>query len=71
MKLAKAAKRLRRGIIDKLTANTDGMAMPAKLMLDEIRDMNKPRLVQQALAKPPRGLDDMFRRVITRLVAVT
>jgi hypothetical protein len=29
--------------------------------------MNKPELIRESLAKPPQGLDDMFRRVIARL----
>ncbi|CAK7245857.1 MAG: hypothetical protein STHCBS139747_007461 [Sporothrix thermara] len=64
----KAAKHLRREIIDALSKNAGGMFLLVKLMLAEIRNMNKPALVRQTLAKPPSGLDDMFRRVIARLV---
>ncbi|KAI1171675.1 hypothetical protein F4777DRAFT_45190 [Nemania sp. FL0916] len=62
-----AARRLRKEIIVTLGNRSDGMFMLAKLMLAEIKDMNKPELIREALSKPPVDLDDMFRRVITRL----
>ena len=61
------AKRLRREITKTLGESSDGMFMLAKLMLAEIKDMNKPELIREALEKPPSGLDDMFKRVIMRL----
>ncbi|KAK4169600.1 hypothetical protein QBC43DRAFT_330021 [Cladorrhinum sp. PSN259] len=64
------SKRLRREIITTLSDSSDGMFMLAKLMLAEIKDMNKPELIREALAKSPLGLDDMFKRVITRLTVV-
>ncbi|KAH6613033.1 hypothetical protein C7974DRAFT_75113 [Boeremia exigua] len=65
-----SAKRLKREIIKTLRDSSDGMFMLAKLMLAELKDMNKPELIREALSKPPRGLDDMFRRVIARLGAI-
>lgn len=64
------SKRLRKEIITRLSDSSDGMFMIAKLMLAEIKDMNKPELIRKALEKPPQGLDDMFKRVITRLMVV-
>ncbi len=64
------SKRLRREIITTLGDSSDGMFMLAKLMLAEIKDMNKPELIREALAKPPSGLDDMLKRVITRLTVM-
>lgn len=61
------SKPLRRYIIKSLEKISDGMFMIAKLMLAEISNMNKPELIKQALAKPPSGLDDMFKRVVARL----
>ncbi|KFY61173.1 hypothetical protein V497_03119 [Pseudogymnoascus sp. VKM F-4516 (FW-969)] len=61
------SERLRRDIVKSLVDSSDGMFMLAKLMLAEIKDMNKPELIQESLAKPPLGLDDMFRRVVTTL----
>jgi hypothetical protein len=61
------SRRLKRDIIKNLGTSSDGMFMLAKLMLAEVRDMNKPELIRESLAKPPQGLDDMFRRVIARL----
>lgn len=61
------AKRLRREITKTLGETSDGMFMLAKLMLAEVKDMNKPELIREALDKPPSGLDDMFKRVIMRL----
>jgi len=61
------SKRLRRDIVKTLGDSSDGMFMLAKLMLAEVKDMNKPELIRESLAKPPQGLDDMFRRVIARL----
>ncbi|KAI0390574.1 hypothetical protein F5Y17DRAFT_471536 [Xylariaceae sp. FL0594] len=60
-------KRLEREIVKTLCDSADGMFMLARLMLAEIRNMNKPELIQEALSRPPGGLDDMFRRVIARL----
>jgi hypothetical protein len=42
--------------------------MLARLMIDEIKDMNKPELVLERLNRPPQGLADMFNRVVARLV---
>ena len=64
------SKRLRREIIKTLGDSSDGMFMLAKLMLAEVKNMNKPELIREALAKPPQGLDDMFRRVVTRLTTM-
>ncbi|KAJ2977048.1 hypothetical protein NUW58_g7926 [Xylaria curta] len=64
------SKQLRKAIIMTLSESSDGMFMLAKLMLAEIKDMNKPELIRQALAKPPLGLEDMFKRVITRLTVM-
>ncbi|OQV10796.1 NACHT domain-containing protein [Cladophialophora immunda] len=64
------ANRLRIHIIKSLGDSADGMFMLAKLMVAEIKDMNKPELIREALAKPPQGLDDMFKRVITRLTVM-
>ncbi|KAI0452637.1 hypothetical protein F5B21DRAFT_482373 [Xylaria acuta] len=64
------SKRLRKNITTTLSDSSDGMFMLAKLMLAEIKDMNKPELIREALAKPPFGLDDMFKRVITRLTVM-
>lgn len=61
------SKRLRRDIVKTLVDSSDGMFMLAKLMLVEVKDMNKPELIRESLAKPPLGLDDMFRRVVARL----
>ncbi|KAK7180111.1 hypothetical protein DPSP01_012308 [Paraphaeosphaeria sporulosa] len=61
------SKRLRREIVKTLSDSSDGMFMLAKLMLAEVKDMNKPELVREALSKPPQGLDEMFRRVVARL----
>lgn len=61
------SKPLRRYIIKSLERISDGMFMIAKLMLAEISNMNKPELIKQALAKPPSGLDDMFKRVVARI----
>jgi hypothetical protein len=62
-----SSKRLRREIVKTLGETSDGMFMLAKLMLAEVKDMNKPELIREALAKPPQGLNDMFRRVVARL----
>jgi hypothetical protein len=62
------SERLKNEIINKLTTGSDGLFIVAKLMLAEIKNMNKPELVLKTLAKPPSGLNDMFQRVITRLV---
>ncbi|KAK1758141.1 hypothetical protein QBC47DRAFT_373797 [Echria macrotheca] len=64
------AKRLRREIITRMSDSSEGMFMLAKLMLTEIKDMNKPELILKALERPPQGLEDMFKRVITRLMVV-
>lgn len=64
------SKRLRRDIIKTICASSDGMFMLAKLMLAEVKDMNKPELIKHALIKPPKGLDNMYKRVIERLDAV-
>ncbi|KAE8440341.1 hypothetical protein EG329_008560 [Mollisiaceae sp. DMI_Dod_QoI] len=61
------SKRLKREIVKTLGDSSDGMFMLAKLMLAEVKDMNKPELIRESLAKPPQGLDDMFRRVVARL----
>jgi hypothetical protein len=61
------SKRLKREIVKNLVASSDGMFMLAKLMLVEVKDMSKPELIRGSLTKPPRGLDDMFRRVVFRL----
>lgn len=61
------SKRLKRDIVRTLSDSSDGMFMLAKLMLAEVKDMNKPELIRASLAKPPQGLDDMFRRVVARL----
>lgn len=63
------AKILRDEITLKLGQTADGMFMLAKLMLAEIKDMNKPELIRDALDRPPEGLRDMFKRVITKLAA--
>ncbi|KAI1114479.1 hypothetical protein F5Y14DRAFT_451022 [Nemania sp. NC0429] len=65
-----SSRRLKREILATIRDKSDGMFMMAKLMLAEIKDMNKPELIRKALAKPPVGLDDMFKRVITRLTAI-
>lgn len=62
------SERLKNEIITKLTTGSDGLFIVAKLMLAEIENMNKPELILKTLAKPPSGLNDMFQRVITRLV---
>lgn len=62
------SERLKNEIISKLTTGSDGLFIVAKLMLAEIKNMNKPELILKTLAKPPSGLNDMFERVITRLV---
>lgn len=61
------SKRLTRDIVKSLVDSSDGMFMLAKLMLAEVKDMNKPELIRESLAKPPQGLEDMFRRVVARL----
>ena len=61
------SKRLSRDIVKTLVDSSDGMFMLAKLMLAEIKDMNKPGLIRESLAKPPQGLNNMFRRVVARL----
>ncbi|KAI0381159.1 hypothetical protein F5Y04DRAFT_255901 [Hypomontagnella monticulosa] len=63
------AKALRDEIIVKLDQAANGMFLLAKLMLTEIKGMNKPELIREALNCPPKGLGDMFKRVIKRLVA--
>ncbi|KAI0388421.1 hypothetical protein F5Y17DRAFT_452862, partial [Xylariaceae sp. FL0594] len=60
-------KRLEREIVKTLCDSADGMFMLARLMLAEIKNMNKPELIQEALSRPPGGLDDMLKRVIARL----
>jgi hypothetical protein len=64
------ARVLRKEIVLKIGRSADGMFMLAKLMLDEIKDMNKPELIRASLDTPPKGLSDMFDRVVTRLVAM-
>ena len=61
------ARRLRSDMIKTLGDSSDGMFMLAKLMLAEVKGMNKPELIRESLAKPPQGLNDMFRRVVARL----
>ncbi|KAL5354826.1 hypothetical protein ACLOAV_000917 [Pseudogymnoascus australis] len=61
------SKSLRRDIVTTLVKSSDGMFMLAKLMLAEIKDMNKPELIQESLAKPPQGLEGMLKRVVARL----
>ncbi|XDG06235.1 hypothetical protein ABKA04_005850 [Annulohypoxylon sp. FPYF3050] len=64
------AKALRSEVISTLCQNADGMFMLAKLMLAEIKDMNKPELIKRALNNCPEGLDDMFKRVIEKLAVI-
>ncbi|KAI1087129.1 hypothetical protein F5B19DRAFT_500343 [Rostrohypoxylon terebratum] len=64
------AKALRREVISTLCQNADGMFMLAKLMLAEIKDMNKPELIKRALNNCPEGLEDMFKRVIEKLAVI-
>ncbi|KAF5618717.1 NACHT and TPR domain protein [Fusarium sp. NRRL 52700] len=66
-KKKKNLKRLRSEIFSTLSTNSDGMFMLAKLMLEEIHNMNKPELIREALSRPPVDLGDMFNRVIARL----
>ncbi|KAF2642312.1 hypothetical protein P280DRAFT_516107 [Massarina eburnea CBS 473.64] len=61
------SKKLKGDITKTLSDSFDGMFMLAKLMLAEVKDMNKPALIRKALAKPSRGLDDIFKRVITQV----
>ncbi|KAF7879050.1 hypothetical protein EAF04_000250 [Stromatinia cepivora] len=62
-----SSKRLRTDIVKTLVDSSDSMFMLAKLMLVEVKGMNKSELIRESLAKPPQGLDDMFRRVVARL----
>jgi Cdc6-like AAA superfamily ATPase len=57
-------------IILKLENSADGMFMWAKLMLDEIKNMNKPKLIKDALDKPPQSLRDMLQHIVKRLSVV-
>ena len=58
---------LRKKIIHEIGKSADGMFMLAKLMIDEIKDMNKRELILRSLDSPPQGLEEMFNRVVARL----
>lgn len=62
------ARQLEKEITTRVSNSSDGLFIIAKLMLAGMKNMNKPGLIREALDKPPSGLTDMFRRVITRLV---
>ncbi|KAF3005733.1 hypothetical protein E8E13_006435 [Curvularia kusanoi] len=63
----KQSKTLKKHIVKTISNSSDGMFLLAKLMLTELENINKVALVRETLTKPPKGLGDMFQRVIVRL----